>query len=67
MLSPAKIEEKLEALRTYQFREGFCFICGEKLNEESSTGVLHYDCAHAYNDIKESVVNKIFEKMENAS
>lgn len=54
----------LEALRKYQFREGFCFICGEKLeerHEESSTGVLHYVCAQAYTDIKEEVVKKIFE------
>jgi len=66
MLTQAKADEMIEALRGYQFREGYCFICGEKLSEteESSTGVLHSKCALAYIDCKEEVVKRIFNKVK---
>ena len=60
--SEAKIKEWLESARKYLFREGYCFLCGEKLDErheQSSTGVLHYTCALAYDDIKEEIVKRI--------
>lgn len=64
-MSPAKIAVKIEEIRKYAFKDGWCFVCGEKLKEESSTGILHYDCAHAYNDLKEEIVNRIYKEYGN--
>ena len=64
MISQATIQKEMEALRKYTFREGFCFLCGCPV-DESSTGVLHWECAVTYSDIKEEVVNKIYDEIKN--
>jgi len=61
MTTEAEVKRILEASRKYMLREGYCFLCGEKCLE-SSTGVLHRECAIAYDDIKEKVVERIFQE-----
>jgi len=62
MLNKAQIAQELEALRKYQFKEGYCFLCGECC--EGSTAVLHFHCAIAYSDIKEEIVKRIYDEIE---
>ena len=43
-----------------QFKDGFCFICGE-----SCKSYAHYDCCIAYDDEKEKRIREFYESTGN--